>query len=484
MVMDDDRGQLLLVGAFIIALVVLGTVVYLNGLNFNDSIGSQGNEQSLNDAERTKGMVTESLIGLTERVRADVRAGGGGLEEYERELRENISSFARYYSRLKFSDGVTYVNVSLNSSGTASVYGGIITQRLAADSDPDGPTFVNDNGRPSETDWEVARNVNTVTALNVTLKQFPCPNNRNVSYVIEEVDSGDTWEWQATRGPNCASTNRTVETYLNGNKQNVTYAGPGPNQNAELAGRTYLDILEGTVNGTTEWQFAKGLEPPYNVSVQINGGPASPGNTARGSFRIETDSEYRPPTDDDLDVDDAIAVPAVDIRYVAPELVYNSTVLLTNAEYRPPYLIDGWVQYNGGLIYAHNDAPGTRSVHEMNWRVYRSDSSVNPNPSSLTSVELDYTSPVDLSGVTVQDIRVYEDDDGDGTIDANHTADIEPSTDIDNTGDEIEIDLSGSATIDTGDGFIVSVRGVGNPSGETDVTIDFEDDDAEGAILE
>lgn len=483
MVMDDDRGQLLLVGAFIIALVVVGTVVYLNGLNFNDSIGSQGNEQSLNDAQRTKGMVTESLIGLTERVRADVRAGGGGLEEYERELRENISDFARYYSRLKFNDGVTYVNVSLNSSETASLYGGIITQRLAGGPPNRAPAFINGNGRPGENDWEVARDVNTVTALNVTLKEFPCPTG-NLSYVVEEVESGDTWEWRAATGVNNCGVpdrNRTVETYLNGVKQNVTYEDPGPNQNAELAGRTDLDIFEGTVNGTTEWQFAKGLEPPYNISVQTT---SSPGNAARGSFRIETDSEYRPPTDDELDSDDAIAVPAVDIRYVAPELVYNSTVLLTGAEYRPPFLIDGWVQYNGGLIYAHSDAPGTRSVHEMNWRVYRSDSSVNPNPSSLTSVELDYTSSVDLSGVTVQDIRVYEDDDGDGTIDANHTADVEPSTDIDNAGDEIEIDLSGSATIDTGDGFIVSIRGVGNPSGETDVEIDFEDDDAEGAILE
>jgi len=56
-----ERGQLLLIGAILIGLTIIGTVVMLNGMQYADAASTQSENRVLDDAERTEEMVERDM---------------------------------------------------------------------------------------------------------------------------------------------------------------------------------------------------------------------------------------------------------------------------------------------------------------------------------------------------------------------------------------------------------------------------------------
>lgn len=364
---DDDRAQLLLVGGVALALVIVGTVVLLNGMRFQDTIGSKGNEQALQDALRTEGMIQSDLGNLADEIRADA-----GLVNYGDQMARNVSTYGGYYSNLTFNDGIVYVNVSLNR--TASKNGTRVQQRSNmsftnyTDSPPPNYNSVCSGPlspctRSSPYSFEVARDVTDIRPFNITIDQFPCDASRSVAddhanltiRVENSNNPGDWWELRLTGirqgGGACDSapaSSRDVTRFVeveNDTEHLAVYKNPetgGPAWFPDDGEGVEINIREGAINGQqlSDIQFAEGVDRPWDISLQTvidQTPPPATGNDvgAEGQFLLVSNSAY-PPTNPDSEMDpnvtSVLAEPAVDMVYQRPELRYNATIYLNGSD--------------------------------------------------------------------------------------------------------------------------------------------------------
>ena len=146
----------------------------------------------------------------------------------------------------------------------------------------------------------------------------------------------------------------------------------------------------------------------------------------------------------------------------------------------------------GELIFAHDDSPGTKTTHEINWNIEASDSAEG---SSLNNVEIRHPSSVDFPDVDSQSdiIAAGIDEDGDGSIDDTATVECCPSDsdsdgDVDGDGiyqgysgdpDILRIEFQGNADLDAGETMIIKIQNVDNPDSSGSYTVDINIDGAQ-----
>lgn len=308
---NADRGQLLLVGSVAIAFVILGTTIMLNGMMYQDTIGSQGNEQALRDALRTKEMVRTDMQRLAPRVREDTGRGS-----YRDALRENVSQYGRYYANMSFDDGIVFVNVTLNES--ASREGQYIIQN--ASSTTGNANF--DNSWNSNNPWTVTDDATVLSPFNLTVTEINSHpvHHPKTTLRVENPSSGEFWELRINYSDNSHPGDEELL---------VAVTNDGREGYREVSDGVTVDLNDGTVNGarTTGFKFDNFVDPPYKVTFE-NDGPGA--HQPKGYYQIGTDkqylSEHTGPSADPYVVNRGVVVPAFDITYERPELRYNTTI--------------------------------------------------------------------------------------------------------------------------------------------------------------
>lgn len=301
----------MLVGGIILGIVILGSVVLLNDMKFNDTIGSQGNQQALEDASRATDAIREDLTGLRERVRAETTNAS-----FADAFAENVSVYSSAYSNMTFEDGIVFVNASFSEA--ASTDGRLLSQTSAGNQ-----TFrLNPDGGATQYDWTMASDATLLSPFNVTVTEFRDsvdPNPANTTFVVTGSE-GRTWELKANRtdSGDGSLTGPSLYVFVDGDVEASERVGPG----------VEIDPTDGTINGSQVdgFAFSEYVVPPYTVEVD-NEGP--PGQMPRGLYRLGTDSTVRDTSANQptVQVYDA-ATPAVNITYQRPELQYETTIYL------------------------------------------------------------------------------------------------------------------------------------------------------------
>lgn len=146
--------------------------------------------------------------------------------------------------------------------------------------------------------------------------------------------------------------------------------------------------------------------------------------------------------------------------------------------------------YRSELVWARDGSPGATTNHVVNYTI-ASDSDTAGN--SLNSVEIRYPDgTVDVSGVDERSeiVTVGIDEDRDGAIEVDATADVEccPPGDgviISDGGNTIRVELSGNHDLEAGDALIVEYEAVENPTvGDYGVTVDVNGDVTDSGTLD
>ncbi|SDE70416.1 DUF7261 family protein [Halorientalis regularis] len=305
----DERGQLLLVGAIGIALVVVGTVVLVNGLAFDDSISTRSNQDALSGAERTVGMIEADLNTLAREVRADVEDGGGDFTEA---FRENVSLYSRHYTNLSFDNGIVYTNVRFNATETDK--GVVLNQTESMDA-------CSPRGRPlfrvqpdCDADATLLQDVSAIQDFRITVEDIPNGNAKT-----ELVVDGDGGTW-------------TLEIDGRRGREEVNISGGGIAASGSPYGEGVVIELRPdgqiAVDGQPEFEFAEGVDPPYEISLNNGDGPGF-GSSLAGTYLISSDGSYpHDPDEDQPEVKRPTLFPAVDIYYQRRDVVYNRTIVL------------------------------------------------------------------------------------------------------------------------------------------------------------
>jgi hypothetical protein len=290
--------------------VILGSVVLLNDMKFTDTVGSQGNQQALQDAERTEEMIRTDLQRMTRRVRA-----GTGVGNFEDALRENVSEYSQYYSNMTFEDGIVFVNAEFDAG--ESKEGRILNQTIEDEFELDG-----------NKDWTVAKDSYFLSPFRMTVTEFPDTNptfdpNTSVRVVGRE---GRTWELRINKSDIYGPDEPTLVAVVDGEQVGKIRTGPG----------VRIDFESGSINGTAKpgFDYAEYLKAPYTVEMdnELNGPTGSPSpHLAKGRYKIGTDSRVH-----GIDTSASnpeiralpAARPAVTITYQRPELQYTTTIYL------------------------------------------------------------------------------------------------------------------------------------------------------------
>jgi len=311
---DDERGQLLLVGAAVIALVIVGSVILLNGLKFTDTVGTEGNFDATDEAQRTAEMVRGDLSKMADRVRNDT-----GLVNFETAIRQNISIYSNRLSNMTFADSATYVNVSLNKKRSEMDGSGVLVKETNPATRFTHPFGASDFNDP----YPVAENASVVSPANLTIKDFSCSGtSAGVRVTVVDHKTGtDYWSMQIT----CQTTSDTELIQVRESPSGPPILRLEGGSDFTTTNNVDIDIRSGTVNGNQwdELKFESAVDGPYDISAKYDG---PRGQALEGSYMFGSDSEYSAVNNPDKE---RISVyrPAFTFVYERPGITYNTTLI-------------------------------------------------------------------------------------------------------------------------------------------------------------
>ncbi|WP_246987833.1 DUF7261 family protein [Halorientalis marina] len=314
-----DRGQLLLVGGIVLGIVILGTVVLLNGMQFNDTIGSQGNQQALQNAERTQEMVRQDLQRMASRVAAGTDVTDSG--KLESAYRSNVSTYAQLYSNMTFEDGIVFVNATFNES--ASENGRLLEQTSTDTFQLADPTVAND--------WIVGNEMMILAPMEFTVDDFPDNNGANRPNTTIRVtgSDGNVWELRINRSETDPIDGPAFIAIVNGEQRAVESVDPGASVNLGT-GELEADPGSGTTT-VPAFEFNEYVSRPYTVEIDNEQNGLGAGKLPKGTYRIGTDSRYLDTQSGggvQPEITNPVLRPAVDLTYRRPELDYRTTIYL------------------------------------------------------------------------------------------------------------------------------------------------------------
>lgn len=304
----------MLVGAVGIALVVVGTVVLINGLAFDESIGARSNDDALGGAERTVGVIESDLNTLVREVRTEIDPS---TRDFVTAFRENISLYSRHYTNLSFDNGIVYTRVVFD--GADSVNGTTIrqteaTSRGTCDDGNEYPRFTLEQGGTCVSDPTIIEDTTEVSQFNLTVEGSGSGASPETTLVVEN-DAGEEWrlvmEKQTPTGP--------VE---------VREETPSSSSTVGVFTIPFELVLQEDgqlrVGGTQEVTFADGVSTPYDIGFENQ-----PSRTAlTGTYSISANGTLPGSIGDQPETYATVVSPAVEIYYQRRDVTYNRTVVL------------------------------------------------------------------------------------------------------------------------------------------------------------
>ena len=136
---ENDRGQLLLVAAIVVATAVLGGVVLLNTVHSSPDLSSQTDAQSVTNTDRTVSQMENDLRGLF--MANGVDESGTQLPYANSTFEDAVDAYSNEYTRLMSTNQSAVATVELNTSESKNGTVAYANQSSAAFVD-DGNNFV------------------------------------------------------------------------------------------------------------------------------------------------------------------------------------------------------------------------------------------------------------------------------------------------------------------------------------------------------
>jgi hypothetical protein len=300
----DDRGQLLLAGALLIGVVIVGSIVLLNGVQFADATGSEGSQGAVRNAERLSHMIEQDVEELVRQVRASEP------NNLSRALQANLSTYNRYYSAMQISDGAVFVNLSLDVSASR---GGLINESGVRYND----------GRSNN--WDPVTNADALSVFDLNFTKI---QGNDFEVVVSDANTSDQWRMNIQPGGiglivTVSNESGVLDTFSMdaapdaGNDESIDFdliAGEASDSTGD-SGR-FAGILQHVGgNYTIEFEDTNNKEGSYRIGVTdgINygnyDGCSGPSDTGDSGCAVEG----------------YLVTPAIDISYNTPELTYETT---------------------------------------------------------------------------------------------------------------------------------------------------------------
>lgn len=284
MVSGSDRGQLILVGALLVATVIFGLSFLLNSLLFAGSVGSGGAAAAVDQAEDADLEVQRSLRSVA--VRVNHASRNVTASEVATAIESNVTAFSRLYSEAKAAAGSATVTVAYDNATSTLGY------RIVQDTDA---SFTDLSGTE---DWSPVLGPGTV------------PDNPTaaVGWFTANVDVGNTSTGVPFRveAENASGHELTLRLRNDGGNLSVDWefdppAAPSSSDTVRCgttAGRSLVDLYTGTAyTGTCEFRGIGVLQGATSLRFEdaerIEGRYAIVMN--RSNPRVDpTSSTYRP----------------------------------------------------------------------------------------------------------------------------------------------------------------------------------------------
>lgn len=288
---SGERGQLLLVGAILIATVVLSSVVLLNSVHDSPTVQTQQDTRSVEGIDRTVGEVTTGLDRLFVANTSNTTTAGPYANASD--LTQLVATYERTRLNLSTTDRATALNVTVNATDSA-----IGTVAIA-----ETPTKIDDTGYNLTGATELPR-------LSVNASEF---NGDGLNVTVAN-----------------ATADRTITLTETGASGAVNCSNGGADSSFVRA--DFIDGV-GTVqtNDTTctRESFGTGLTGSLNVTIE-----STDTDNVTATFAI-TGTGSAVSADAPTTVSNVVVNPTIELRYVTPEVTYERTFRLYDREVSP-----------------------------------------------------------------------------------------------------------------------------------------------------
>jgi hypothetical protein len=293
----DDRGQLMLVGAVVIAASLLALAVVLNSTIYTQNTNPGNTLGEMREVEEQLSVIQTDVARITDRLAERDRY----VDIYE--LNATLTVYSDRKAEQIVNRHPAYLDVALNES--ASDFGREVLRQNNRSREIVSQT----TGR----DWTLVGNAtfNESTPFEMTIE----PQRSTPTTFIAEGDDGGRWYLNVSQGP---SDNVTVDiTYDNGSAISESISG----------NVTRLNVTGGSINGTQRFAFAPGLEAPYVFRVKN-------GHRSTGTYTIVVDEAsniyagnfHTGPADGQPYVSQEITKAVIDVVYMSDKISTESEI--------------------------------------------------------------------------------------------------------------------------------------------------------------
>ena len=293
----DDRGQLMLVGAVVMAASLLALVVVLNSTIYTQNTNPGSSLGEMNEVERQLEVVRTDVDRLTDRL--GQRDGYVDIHE----LNATLTVYGDRKAEQIVDRRPAYLDVTLNESASD------LEREVLRQSNRSRAVL----SRSNQSDWTLVENAtfNESTPFELVIEpRSPTPT----TFIAEGEDGGD-WRLNVSQGP--SKTVSVEVTYDNGTTVSESVSG-----NA-----TRVNVTGGAINGTQRFAFAPGLDAPYDLRVEN-------GHRSDGAYHIlvdeasdvDTGNFHTDPGDGQPYVSRELSTAVVDVEYASDKVSAESQI--------------------------------------------------------------------------------------------------------------------------------------------------------------
>lgn len=337
-----DRGQIILLAAFALALTFVALALVINSAIFSENLATRGGTSGSGDALQARHEVEINVGQVIESANLHNTSTQTDLEEAVEKGTLNVSI---QMERQRARTG-TLINVTVRSSVDSPIFGSRVAQN---ESGFPGPHFTEDTTSSGTADWslvdDVERDADGVNAtrafrLNVSKDDLADSGSSPFTVRVEEFDRSDpsppSWEmgvWQDGSGSDTV----VVE---------VTKPGGSSEECRTTVTKSYVEIhvTRGFVDdhpcdalrtgpGGTNYRFAAGVGDNYNITYRN-------GDQARGNYTFVTTNSTFGTTNTLNDggsrtspyITDAVYNVSVDLLYDTADLHYDTRIRVAPGE--------------------------------------------------------------------------------------------------------------------------------------------------------
>lgn len=284
---ERNRGQVLLIAGFVLAVAFLAVAVMLNGVIYSENLATRGEDARGSEAIAYQADVVDGAEQLIE----SANENQSTFDERTTAFNQSVTSMYNDTALMQAVDGIaTDVSVIGVTNGTH------IGQFNAS------RNFTNNDGDPN---WKLAEDIHGTRAFRIDVTDQTALSGGGGNFSVNVTNGTDTW---------------TAEIYGDANSTTIDVVGGG----ACTVGPTpEIDLTAGTVNATPcdALAFGSGVSEPYSIEFEN-------ANAIAGNFSLVVNStsydsvHYNSDRDSPFVEEGVIYSSTLHLRHESPDHVY------------------------------------------------------------------------------------------------------------------------------------------------------------------